>query len=1061
MLRLLLAASNFLFFFCLAIMPSGAQELHLDHFSLAEGLSNSGVRDLHQDKYGFLWIATEHGLNRYDGYEITVFRHHPTDTSSICANYISGICESPEGDIWVIMAAGGVSRFDRSTETFDFYAADHTDALAPHNFARRVFFDDLGHTWIATAEGIHLVDEASRTYSPISFSNSTLQNNFTILTILNTHEGDILMGTDRGLFRFDPATYQLSSFYILQGDTLAPFQHQTTRLVEGDDHRLWIGTNGWGLLATTDVDSILSHPLPNDQGGRLSGLGKDESGSIWACFWEKGLFIKSPKAEAFIRLDDSLHLPPRKRYAFMDELGRAWVLAPDNHFTYIVPNPLKTSQLTLDREGYSNVQMLSPTSIASGKYGTVWIGTTGDGFYQLRPSRQKFTHFKKWESDRPGNNHVMAILRDRKNRLWIGTGCGVRYFDPLSEQFKVLETSDHLQWRFIRGLMEDRHSRLWVAHTEGITILGPDRQVLNSLSLGPENREALLSGNIWQVYEDRSGNIWACTDRGLHRWIDSLQTFRHYTHSPDNPNSFSSTHFRCIYQDHEGVYWVGNIVGKMNKMTWDSAADTMSIARFGFSTDNRMTVNAIYEDSQERLWVGSYSRGLLQVNKQSLEMTRPLGADRSPIPNIAGIVEDSAHNLWISSNDGLYRYCPSNNHLKRFDMGDGLQNNEFNIGAFHKDNYGKLYFGGINGLNCFFPSEIQNDPPTPSPLLTTFTVLGKRMDLPYPLTQAPPICLSYQENFFSIEFVSLGFNHRLRTRYAYRLRGLESQWIPAGQDRKVTYTNLPPGAYTFEVKAANHDGEWTAKKAILPIHIEPPFWQTAWFSVLLGCCLIGMILLAHHLRLRAKIHKIEQIQQVRQKAAADFHDEMGHKLTRISLLTEVTERKPSLSQIDLADYFRKVKDNTGALYHTMRDFLWALDPERDSVFELAVLLKDFGDELFDRSGIDFRISGLEDALQGTALSMDWKRHLALIFKEAMHNTLKYSKGENVWLSFSLEDSHLSIKLADDGQGFDLQQQSKGYGLRNMRARAEQLGSQLEIASRPAGGTVIAFRGLIT
>ena len=1036
-----------------------AQELHLDHFSLEEGLSNSGVQDLLQDQYGFLWIATEHGLNRYDGYDITVFRYHPSDTTSINANFVSRIFESPSGQVWTVLAAGGLSRFNRATESFEFFAANHQLALDRDNFVQSLFFSRSGDTWVATSRGIHIVDEKRKVYTPV-IPVGWEEKPFMVIAACEDADGTFWLGTNKGLYHFDPATRQMEQMSVLQEDTLALIHHQVFRVIQDQAGRIWAGTIRGGLLASSPDKCTFVHPIAEDTGSSIVGLTEDKTGNLWASFWEKGIFIKKNGASTFIRLDDSLALPQQKRYTFLDGTNRMWILTPTHQLTYLDLASSTSTQLTITREGFNNSQMIRPTAIATSPSGVVWIGTTGDGFYQLRPSRQKFTHFKKWGEEGIGNNDVVAILRDQQDRLWIGTGQGLRYMDPTTGNFKMLYTSDHLELRYIRALMEDRNQRLWVAHTAGITILNAKREVAHSIQLGSENRHALLSGNIWSIYEDKGGNIWVCTDRGLHRWEEASQQFHHYFREWGNPHTFSCNHFRCLIQDDEGVYWVGNVVGKMNKMTWDEAADTMWVDQFNYEVGNKMTVNAIYEDRQGHLWVGGYSRGLLLVDKNTLKMKRVLGEDRAPIPNIAGIIEDETNNLWISANDGLYRFCPSTLQLKKFDMADGLQNDEFNIGTYFKDSYGKLYFGGINGFNCFFPEEIQPDPPVPPPILTQFNVLGHSRSFEQPLAEVESIRLDHTENFFSLSFVSLGFNHRLRTRYAYRLKGLDPDWVVADQARKATYSNLPPGSYTFQVKAANHDGEWASKMAQVAIHIRPPFWQTAWFSILLVSLLIAGLLLAHRLRLQAKLNKLHEIQQVRQTAAADFHDEMGHKLTRISLLTEVIERKGPVSPKDLSDYLRKIKDNSGALYHTMRDFLWALDPARDSVFELAVLLKDFGDELFDNSGMAFRVSGLDPYLEGTILPMDWKRHLVLIFKEAMHNSLKYAQGKNVWLAFSLTENRLTVKLVDDGNGFFTNNGSTGYGIRNMYNRAKQLNCTLSITSQPGKGAQIHFEGNI-
>ena len=329
-----------------------------------------------------------------------------------------------------------------------------------------------------------------------------------------------------------------------------------------------------------------------------------------------------------------------------------------------------------------------------------------------------------------------------------------------------------------------------------------------------------------------------------------------------------------------------------------------------------------------------------------------------------------------------------------------------------------------------------------------------------PVYETKSIELDYSDNFFSFEFVALDYTNSARNQYAYQLEGFDADWIYCNDRRYAGYTNLDPGSYTFRVKACNSDGIWNESGLAIDIHITPPFWQTWWFYFVSSILILGCGWLVHSYRVQVKVREMQQIERVRKKAAADFHDEMGHKLTKISLFSEIVMQRLNGSSPETAEYVDRINDISGSLYHGMRDFLWTLDPTKDSLFEVAIKLKDFGDEFFNGTGVHFRAIGIDATLKQFTLTMDWKRHLLLIFKEGMNNTLRHSNCQNATLLFRLQDDLLHVELVDDGKGFGIQK-NDGNGIRNMKNRAAKLGSQLEIFQTNGHGTTIKFRGEIS
>jgi len=340
----------------------------------------------------------------------------------------------------------------------------------------------------------------------------------------------------------------------------------------------------------------------------------------------------------------------------------------------------------------------------------------------------------------------------------------------------------------------------------------------------------------------------------------------------------------------------------------------------------------------------------------------------------------------------------------------------------------------------------------------------KVFDQPRPIPANSAITLAHDENFFSFEFAALDFMHPEKNQYAYRLEGFEREWIYSGTRRFANYTNLEAGDYTFHVKAANNDGVWNQEGASIKVTIAPPFWQTLWFSLLGSGALVLLLGSLHYHRVRIQIKHAMAIAQaqrsenerVRKKAANDFHDELGHRLTKIALFSELVKRKLNGVSAEVSAYLDKIIDDSQRMTNETRDFIWSLDPAKDSVYEVMLYLKDFADELFDRTDIFFQLLGLTPELQQLKLSSDSKRHLTLIFKEGLTNVLKHAACRQVVLEARIANGRLDFTLCDDGLGCNGHTNDVGRGLKNIEERAQKMGANLHVGSHGSQGTKIVL-----
>ena len=721
--------------------------------------------------------------------------------------------------------------------------------------------------------------------------------------------------------------------------------------------------------------------------------------------------------------------------------------------------------------------------------GTLWIGTT-QGANKLSPRKLRFEHYtnsldpKRAENTLPGAR-VSCIFEDNVGEVWVGTTRGsLSRFDPKTGRFahdhhfaKNALDSGRFYVESITETVDKNGRALWLGTSgNGLIEYRPQIGKIIRHDGDFEDLEKLSSNVINVVYADSKGMLWVGTrGGGLNKFNPRSGEVKRYLPAPGvdigipNANYPMAWEIWAICEDHfqgKPALWIGTVGGYLSRLDAESDTFTHFIEDVNDQTTiNNKSITNIFVDKTSAVWVGTYSGGLNKFDRKT-ESFRHFTVKNGLANNmIWGILEDDRGNLWISTNGGLSRFDPLKEQFQNYDVNDGLQSNLFTQNAFAKSRSGKMFFGGVNGFTCFYPDSITRNLHRPPIVLTNFKKFDKSVSFDKPLAEIERIELDYNDNFFSFEFVALDYTNSLKNQYAYRLEGFDSDWIYCGARRYASYTNLDPGEYNFRVKGANSDGVWNEEGVSLKIKITPPFWKTGWFYVLAVVTLIAAAWAFHAYRLRVKVEQVRQVERVRKKAAADFHDELGHKLTKISLFSEIIKRRLSGASSENVEYLARINDISGGLYNGMRDFLWTLDPEKDSLFEIAIRLKDFGDEFFDKTGISFHVEGIDEALKHQTLSMDWKRHLLLIFKEGMNNILKHAGCKNVTLAFSLDGKLLKIILSDDGIGYrngnGKPANSGGEGVRNMRQRAEKLGSELRIHEKGGGcGTVVEFHGEI-
>ena len=797
-----------------------------------DGLSQSVVISALQDSRGFMWFGTQDGLNRYDGKRIHVFRNDPDDPSSLINNSIFCLAEDDSGYIWIGTEGDGLCRFDRRTQRFRQYrdllfTGDATGPLDVYNLC----VDRQGRIWLATgAYGLLRFDprtQAIKTFQHDPADSCSLSDDW-VWAVLEDSRGAIWAGTQAGLCRLDPATDQVQRYHHAKNDSCSLSDDTVYSLCEDATGTIWVGTI-YGLNRHNPAaDDFTRYFADQDDRHSLSGhsiycLYADRTGRIWVGTGGNGLNVLDPALEKFQRFQhDAFDL-----HSLSDN---------------------EVDCITMDRTG------------------VLWVGT-GNGVSRLDTYRKPFAHYRHSPADSSGlsNNFVWSLLEDGEGLLWIATTDGLNRLDPQTGAFTVFrhdpEDSTSLGSNDLTILHEDRQGWLWIGGANGL-LSRMDRKTgkFENFQPDPDNPDGLSSDRTYAFYEGESGTLWIATFAGLVGYDPASGSFKRYRLAQEEDGAEEEEPIRTLCGDSAGRLWIG---------TWGTGIICVNrvnhdLTRYRHDPDDRNSLSndnvlCFHEDRNGVMWIGT-GNGLNRFEPQSGEFKRVIDKDGLPNNTIYGILEDDVGRLWISTNNGLCRFDPANWIFDNYDASDGLQGNEFNMGAFTRGASGRMYVGGINGFNIFYPDSIRNNLLVPKVVITDFELFnrpvpigeisGGRTILDRDIAETEALTLSYQDYVVSFGFSAIHYASPERNQYAYLLEGFDSDWNYIGNRGRATYTNLPPGNYVFRVKAANCDGIWNEKGAALAITVTPPYWKTAWFLALVLLMGSSAVWGAHHYRTR-------------------------------------------------------------------------------------------------------------------------------------------------------------------------------------------------------------------
>ena len=825
--------------------------LRFDHLGTESGLSQSNITCILQDSRGFMWFGTRDGLDRYDGYEFTVYKNTPSDPKSLSNNFITSITEDRDGDLWIATWGGGVNRYDRTKDRFIHYSTNPFT-----KFINCVLQDHQGLIWIGTnGGGVDVLDPVSgalNTYTHDPGNPHSLSQN-DVKTISEDYRHRIWLGTTSGgLNVYDPQTSRTPSFTVYQhnpNDTTSLAANLIQRILEDQQHRLWIATQGGGLdLLIEDLPKTYFKHYAHDPNNPnslsnnvLMSLASDDDGNLWIGTDNGGLNILNPTTQNF------------KLYK-KDEVDIGSLNNNSVHSLYRDPQ------------------------------GNMWVGTYSGGINLYSRAGKQFRLYNHTSNPQSlADNFILTIQEDHRHDLWVGTDGGG--LDRLNRPSGVFTHYRHdpknpthsLNGDYVLTVHEDHDQNLWVGMWgDGLTVMDKNRTGFKQFRHQPGNPSSLGGNNVYSICGDSNRNIWIATyGDGLDRYDPKTHTFSHFRHDPNNPASLSSDRVHALLVDDKNELWVGTFDGGVDKYDRQKNTFTHYTHKNQPNSLSDNSINYLYEDHHGQLWVCT-SVGLNCLDIKTGHITGYYVKDGLPNDVIFGIQEDHNGHYWISTNNGLSQFDPVRGSFHNFSEADGLQANEFKAHACTSAADGTLFFGGVEGFNEFYPDSIKVQTSRPPLVITRFEIFNK--DVPISDTATPDhplakditdtrsLALSYRNSVFTFEFASLDYTLKAKKHYAYLLEGFDEKWNFIGSKRTATYTNLNPGPYTFRVRALNEDGSWLPGEATIKLTITPPFWRTWWFFVLVTISAVVIIWLALRVRV-SSIHRQKRAleRQVRER----------------------------------------------------------------------------------------------------------------------------------------------------------------------------------------------------
>ena len=997
------------------------------------GLSKNNVYNIAQDSIGFMWFGTDNGLNRYDGYEFRQYLNISGDSSSLKNNYISSTLIDNRGHLWVVTNEC-LNLYHYETDNFTRYPFIKVGENKRGIKRTPIIQDSEDNLWIGNSV-YGLFKFNTKDFTVTDYCESI--DNLGISSLYEDRDGHIWIGGDRGkLFRLNNKNNEIVNFTL---PVKAKNLHDIFIFFidEYDKDNLIIGSARGLYLFNKKTNTFSEHKLTgiDTQDYSFSCYYSDSSGS-WFGTSSKGVLVSNGKQKLLDR--------------------------QPNNLTSLSNNEVK--------------------DIFKDKSGVYWIATMG-GINKFDPRRAFFAYYQydPGKKNTLTSNNVSSFCEDKDKKVWIGImGGGINVFNPVTNKFypigDIAKNVPEILRKSVFDLCVDDYGFIWVATYESLFRYDQRKKSFKQYDYHYYNPGYLLNDNIdkldgkaiLSISKSLNGDLWLGTyGGGLTRITFNEKTkepeFTNFKHEKKDKNSLSNNYIRKVFIDRFGIVWIGTLGSGLDR--YDVKTNTFT--HYSKNTQDSISlrsnyVTEIYEDYFGNLWVGTYS-GLNKFNRESEVFGHIVKSDNRAFLMISEVFMDRNSNLWITTDNGLYKYNLKKKSIRKFGVLNGLQGNNFNINALYEASDGSVYIGGRNGFNVFKPDEYSYNKFVPEVVITGINIDNKPVNFGYKDNRVilsgekgatSIIDLTYKNKVISINYAALSYSLNKQNSYAYKLEGLNKDWVYTEADKRVAmFTNLTPGKYTFRVKASNSDGVWNESGTSLNIVMEVPYWKTWWAILFYVFVILSiMLLIIKFILIKKKLENdllVERLDRERiieiNQMKIEFFSNVSHEFrTPLTLiLSPVESLLKDVSDAKIAGKLKLIKNNATRLLNLVNQLLdfrksetdkWTLNTEKIDLIEFVEDIKSSFNELASKKNIIFELklelprplpvwfdrmkmksvvyNLLSNAFKYTS---DGKKISIVIRKEMLSMEKKsiFSRRSKIQ-----EEEYVVIEVTDEGKGID-------------------------------------------
>ncbi|MDZ4794070.1 MAG: two-component regulator propeller domain-containing protein [Bacteroidota bacterium] len=980
-------------------------DLIFKHLTRSNGLPVDGITCLAQDSSGFIWMGSSDGLIRYDGFNFKQYHYDPADKRTVPGNAISYICVTRKGLLWVGTFEGGIACMDRNGRVIRVINSSTTD-----------LFTDASNA---------------------------------ITTIKEDKQGNIWFSAFDGIFRISARDGMLTDFRF---------------------------------------------PITKARDNAFRDIIFDERGKIWVANLNHGIVILDTATKNF----SSLNSPPFTQKNFKNKnyynaltfyKGQIWysTWVPDIgvYDTATRKDILLYSALGKIVEGYN----LMVNSFFIDSKNSLWLATCNGLFFTTHSSKLERTFRTDINNNYSiGNNWINAILEDREGNFWFGTKEGISIAQPYKKTVRNL--SDHKLKEFpfgdkeISNVIEVDSNTLLVctANSDGIYETDLDFNLKKKYFFHDVKYDW-----IWTYYHDKPrSRIFISTQEGMLLYNTATHSVKKVKPRPGyNINSISSfvadsdsiiwmSRFRNSFlkydlqKDVYKEYTLESLGEKMQNLLLTSDKDNqlwllandVGILRFDKKTEtitqritSDTTINSLlqtgilfFKDIGQYYLVGYQSKGVSLLNKKTgiykhVTFTEGLASNISTDAFVA-----KNGKVWIATGNGLSLLDPSNKTFKNYGYSEGILNN--NILSITQLRDGRIVAGTNKGVVVFDPAALDSFAAVSAPMITGINVYGRKMEADSLILLGKTLQISYSKNYVSFDFITPQYSNNERILYAYKMEGIDRDWIECGGRQYTSYSNMQGGNYVFKVRAKLPGGEWIESRNNLRVHVNTPFYDKWWFYVLGGLLAAGIL----YIIFRYRLQQILKLERMRTTISGDLHDEVGASLTSISIFSEMASKSVTPLSNE-AQYLQRIGERSRESIEKMSDIIWNINPENDNLQQILIRMKNYSTEVAEAK--DIAIHWKEEGnFSYSGLSVEQRKNFYLLFKEVINNAIKHAAAKNIYIEVKMDRNTISLHLEDDGKGYDTTSVSAGNGLKNIHRRIESLKGKINISSRPGQGTVV-------